>query len=107
MNSISLVIEVYGGVVQNVYVAHESPDALLRAVVVDWDYEYYEAPNDCVVHATGLDGNPTLACVAMAQLKPWRLLPAAGILDVLDRAGMAAFGTPAGETPPLAKPPGR
>ena len=63
MNSISLVIEVYGGMVQNVYVAHESPDALLQAVVVDWDYESYEASDDCVVHVTGLDGNPTLACV--------------------------------------------
>lgn len=67
MNPIFLVIEIYGGIVQNVYVAHESPDALLHAVVVDWDYEYYKAPDDCVVHATGLDGNPTLACVSMAK----------------------------------------
>lgn len=107
MNSISLVIEVYGGIVQNVYVAHESPDALLQAAVVDWDYEYYEAPDDCVVHATGLDGNPTLACVSRARLQPWRLLSAAGILDVLDRAGMAAFGAPTGVAPPLDKALGR
>lgn len=107
MNSISMVIEVYGGVVQNVYVAHESPDALLQAVVVDWDYEHYDMQDDCVVHATGLDGNPALACVSRARLKPWRLLLAAGILDVLDRAGMATFGMATGEAPPLDKPPGR
>jgi hypothetical protein len=94
MAAIRMVIEVYGGVVQNAYVAHEAPETQLEAVIVDWDYESYDAPDDCVVHATGLDGAPALACVSTARLKPWRLLAAAGIQDVLDRAGLASFGSP-------------
>jgi hypothetical protein len=88
-----MVIEVYGGVVQNAYVAHEAPETQVEAVIVDWDYESYDAPGDCLVHATGLDGAPALACVSTARLKPWRLLAAAGIQDVLDRAGLADFGS--------------
>ena len=94
MSRIRIVIEVYGGVAQNVYVAHETPETLIEAVIVDWDHEHYEAPDDCLVHATGLDGEPTLACVSAATVKPWRLLPAAGIQNVLDRAGRADFGSP-------------
>ncbi len=105
MSRIRTVIEVYCGVVQNVYVAQESPETLVEAVIVDWDYEHYDAGDDCVVPATGLDGIPTLASVSIARLKPWRLLPAAGIQDVLDRVGLAEFaapyeaGEPAGQTP--------
>ena len=93
MSCIRIVIEVYGGVAQNVYVAHETPETLVDAVIVDWDHEHYEAPDDCLVHATGLDGEPTLAYVSAATVKPWQLLPAAGIQDVLDRAGLADFGS--------------
>ena len=102
MAVIRMVIEVYGGLVQNVYASHEAPETLVEAVIVDWDYESYEAPDDCLVHAVGLDGAATLACVSTARLKPWRLLPASGIQDVLDRAGLAAFGSP-----PLADEPVR
>ena len=91
----------------NIRAAHETPDALLQAVVVDWDYECYMAPDDCVVRATGLDGNPTLACLSMVRLQPWRLLPAAGILDVLDWTGMAGFSTPIAEAPTFGKALGR
>ena len=107
MSRIRIVIEVYGGVAQNVYVANETPEMLVEAVIVDWDYEHYEAPDDCLVHATGLDGEPTLACVSAATVKPWRLLPAAGIQDVLDRAGLADFGSlPATEAQDTARPKG-
>lgn len=94
MSRIRIVIEVYGGVARNVYVAHEAPEMVVEAVIVDWDHEFYEAHDGCLVHAAGLDGEPTLACVSTATLKPWRLLPAAGIQDVLDRAGWADFGSP-------------
>ena len=94
MSRIRIVIEVYGGVAQNVYVSHDPPKTLVDAVIVDWDYEHYEPPDDCLMHATGLDGEPALACVSAATVKPWRLLPAAGIQDVLDRAGLADFGSP-------------
>ena len=104
MSRVRIVIEVFGGVAQNVYVAHETPETLVEAVIVDWDYEHFDGPGDCLVHATGLDGEPTLACVSPAALKPWRLLPAAGIQDVLDRAGLAAFGSPvADQTPTTAR----
>jgi hypothetical protein len=93
MPCLRIVIEVYGGVAQNVYVADDVPETLVEAVIVDWDYEYYDASN-CLVRATGLDGEPTLAAVFAATLKPWRLLPTAGIQDVLDRAGLADFGSP-------------
>jgi hypothetical protein len=99
MSRIRIVIEVYGGVAQNVYVAHEAPEMVVEAVIVDWDHEFYEAHDDCLVHAAGLDGEPTLACVSAATLKPWRLLPAAGIQDVLDRAGLADFGSPSAAEP--------
>jgi hypothetical protein len=102
MAVIRMLIEVYGGIVQNLYVADESPESQLEAVIVDWDYESYDGAGDCVVHAIGLDGKPTLACVSQAQPKPWRLLPSTGILDVLDRAGLASFGSPT----EAASPPG-
>ena len=102
MAAIRTLIEVYGGIVQNLYVAQESPESQLEAVIVDWDFECYDGVGDCVVHAIGLDGNPTLACVSQAQPKPWRLLPSTGILDVLDRAGLANFGLPT----EAASPPG-
>src|SRR5574340_142461 len=105
MSRVRIVIEVFGGVAQNVYVAHETPETLVEAVIVDWDYEHYDGPGDCLVHATGLDGEPTLACVSPAALKPWRLLPAAGIQDVLDRAGLADFGSPVSDQSPTT--PGR
>lgn len=104
MSRIRVLIEVYGGVAQNVYVAHEAPETLVDAVIVDWDHEHYEAPDDCLVHATGLDGEPTLACVSAATVKPWRLLPAAGIQDVLDRAGLADFGSPLAPELPATPP---
>ncbi|HUY91166.1 MAG TPA: hypothetical protein VMV10_20675 [Pirellulales bacterium] len=99
MPRMRMVIEVYGGVAQNVCLDHDAPETLVEAVIVDWDYEHYGAPADCLVHATGLDGEPTLACVSAATLKPWRLLPAAGIQDVLDRAGLADFGSPIAAEP--------
>jgi len=34
-----MVIEVYGGVAQNVYVAHEALATQLEVVILDWDYE--------------------------------------------------------------------
>ena len=92
MPCIRIIIEVYGGVAQNVYVADDVPETRVEAVIVDWDYEYYDA-SDGLVRATGLDGEPTLAAVFAATLKPWRLLPTAGIQDVLDRAGLADFGS--------------
>ena len=98
MPRIRIVIEVFGGVAQNLYVADDAPETLVDAVIVDWDYEYYDA-SDCLVHATGLDGEPTLAAVFAATLKPWRLLPTAGIQDVLDRAGLADFGSPSASEP--------
>lgn len=96
MSRIRIVIEVYGGVAQNVYVANETPEMLVEAVIVDWDHEFYETHDDCLVHAAGLDEEPMLARVSAATLRPWRLLPAAGIQDVLDRAGLADFGSPIG-----------
>lgn len=105
MSRLRIVIEVYGGVAHNVYVAHETPEKLVEAVIVDWDYEHYDAPDDCLVHATGLDGEPTVACVLPAKLKPWRLLPAAGIQDLLDRAGRADFGSPIADEPLAASRP--
>ena len=105
MSCVRVVIEVYGGVVHNVYIAHQAPETLVEAVVVDWDHEHYDAPDDCVVHATGFDGEPTLACIQTATLKDLRLLPGAGIQDVLDRAGLADFGSPlAAESPAALRP---
>ena len=99
MCRIRMVIEVYGGVAQNIYVAHEAPETLVDAVIVDWDHEHYDSPDNCLVHATGPDGEPMLACLLPAALKPWRLLPAAGIQELLDRAGLADFGSPSAPEP--------
>lgn len=94
MPCVRILIEVFGGVAQNVYVAHDAPETLVEAVIVDWDDEHYDATDDCLVRAAGLDGEPVRAAVFPAALKSWRLLPAAGIQDVLDRAGLADFGSP-------------
>ena len=93
MPCIRILIEVFGGVAQNVYVADDVPETLVEAVIVDWDYEYYDASDDSLVRATGVNGEPTLAAVFAAKFKPWRLLPTAGIQDVLDGAGLAEFGS--------------
>src|SRR6185437_13487318 len=102
--ALRMVIEVYGGVVQNIYIAHETAENRVAAVIVDWDYESYDAVDDCVVHATGPDGRPMLACVSIAKPKPWRLLTAAGLQDILDRAGLADFGSLAAAPDPPGGP---
>lgn len=93
MTAMRMVIEVYGGSVQNVYFAHEAPEHVVHAVAANWDYENCSELEGCIVHAADFDCSSMLACVSRVTLKSWRLLSAPGIQDVLDRAGMAAFGS--------------
>ena len=96
MAAIRMLIEVYGGIVQNLYVAQESPESQLEAVIVDWDFECYDGVGDCVVHAIGLDGNPTLACVSQAQPK---FLSAITKILAYEQAGLPAiYSMPSGTT---------
>lgn len=94
MAAIRMVIEVFSGGVQNVYVANEAPATQLAALIVDWDVERCEACDDLAAPIVGHDGRPAAARVRRAKLKPWRLLPMAGIQEVLDRVGWAEFGAP-------------
>lgn len=95
MAPIRLLIEVYGGLVRNVYVAREEPRRAVEAVIVDWDGNRYEGLGDCVSKAVAFEGIPGAVCVLKARLKPWRLLPTAGLQEVLEEAGWGAFGSPA------------
>jgi hypothetical protein len=94
MAAIKIVIEVYGGRVENVYVSHESPQSLLDAVIVDWDRNGDGARDSPAYPTAGFEG-VSPPHVLRPRLRPWRLLPAAGIQDALDQAGIAEFGSPA------------
>lgn len=103
MAAIKIVIEVYGGFVENVYVSHESPQSVIDALIVDWDRNCDDARDGPVCRAAGLEGVSSSACVLRARLRPWRLLPSAGIQDALDQAGMAEFGSPLSSFAPRTK----
>ena len=92
MSPLRIVIEAYGGLVQNVYVCCRAPENVIEPIVVDWDRQSPAAYDDSAARLVEVRGAPGFAVLSRPGIKPWHSLPAAGIQEWLERADLAAFG---------------
>lgn len=90
MTAMRLVIEIYGGTVQNLYVTGLPRSAELEAISVNWDD--FAPGQSTDADASGHAELAARNAISRPRLKPWHSLPAAGIQELLERSGLAEYG---------------
>jgi hypothetical protein len=87
MPSLQLVINVYGGLVQEVFCS----DPEIEVLLVDWDVEPEDAEHPSIVHVPADDRRSQLAYVAPLAVQALDALPGTQVAAAIDAGEQAAW----------------